>query len=168
MERAESKQLKSRVEEIKAVAKGAFSENDIFIIKKLTETIEQLNGQIRDVGSRIELIANPSDIEILSSVPGIGKRSAAAILAEIGDAKRFSNGTQIAFWTGLAPSLRQSAGICILGSITKQGSRWLRWNRLRLLMLLLGLGIQSLGFSLCVLRRRRVMRLLMLLLLGRC
>ena len=37
MERAESKQLKSRVEEIKAVAKGAFSENDIFVLKKLTE-----------------------------------------------------------------------------------------------------------------------------------
>lgn len=74
------------------------------------------------------MIANPRDIEILSSVPGIGKRSAAAILAEIGDAKRFSNGKQIAFWTGLTPSLRQSAGICILGSITKQGSKWLRWN----------------------------------------
>ena len=38
------------------------------------------------------------------------------------------NGKQIASWTGLAPSLHQSAGMCILGSITKQGSKWLRWN----------------------------------------
>jgi len=58
LEHAESKQLKSRVEEIKSVAKGALSENDIFVLKKLTETIEHLNGQIRDVEARIELIAN--------------------------------------------------------------------------------------------------------------
>ena len=61
-------------------------------------------------------------------MPGVGARTAAAILAEIGDAKRFSNGKQIASWTGLAPSLHQSAGSVILGSITKQGSKWLRWS----------------------------------------
>lgn len=124
----ENKKLKNRCEEIKVVAKGALSENDIFVLKHLTETIEHLNKQIRDVEARIELLANPRDVEIVSSVPGIGKRSAAAILAEIGDAKRFSNGKQIASWTGLAPSLHQSAGLTVLGSITKQGSRWLRWN----------------------------------------
>lgn len=59
-------------------------------------------------------------------MPGVGKRSAAAILAEIGDAKRFSNGKQIAAWTGLAPSLHQSAGVCVLGSIIRRGSKWLR------------------------------------------
>ncbi len=39
--------------------------------------------------ARIEMLANSRDVEIVSSVPGVGKRSAAAILAEIGDAKRF-------------------------------------------------------------------------------
>ena len=42
--------------------------------------------------------------------------------------KQFSNDKQIASWTGLAPSLHQSAGVCILGSTTKQDSKWLRWN----------------------------------------
>jgi transposase len=78
--------------------------------------------------ARIETLVNQRDVEIVSSVPGVGERSAAAILAEIGDAKRFSNGKQIAAWTGLAPSLHQSAGVVVLGSITKQGSRWLRWS----------------------------------------
>jgi transposase len=128
LEHTESKRLKSKCDEIKSVAKGALSENDIFVLKKLTETIEHLNGQIRDVEARIELLANEHDVEIVSSVPGVGKRSAAAILAEIGDAKRFSNCKQIASWTGLTPSLHQSAGVCILGSITKQGNKWLRWN----------------------------------------
>ena len=128
LEHAQCKQLKSRCDEIKAVAKGALSENDIFVLKQLTETIEQLNGHIHQIEARIELLVDERDVEIVSSVPGVGKRSAAAILAEIGDAKRFSNGKQIASWTGLAPSLHQSAGVCVLGSITKQGSVWLRWS----------------------------------------
>jgi transposase len=128
LEHTESKRLKSRCEEIKAVATGALSENDIFVLKRLTETIEHLNGQIRQVEARIEVLANQRDVQIVSSMPGVGYRSAAAILAEIGDAKRFSNGKQIASWTGLVPSLHQSAGVCVLGSITKQGSVWLRWN----------------------------------------
>jgi len=128
LEHTESKRLKRRCDEIKAVAKGALSENDIFELKKLTETINHLNEQIHDLEARIEMLANKEDVGIVSSVPGVGPRSAAAILAEIGDAKRFSNSKQIAAWTGLVPSLHQSAGVCVLGSITKQGSKWLRWN----------------------------------------
>jgi transposase len=128
LEHTENKLLKSRCDEIKSVARGSLSETDIFELKKLTETIKHLDGQIRDVEARIGILANQRDVEIVSSVPGVGERSAAAILAEIGDAKRFSNGKQIASWAGLVPSLHQSAGVCILGSITKQGSKWLRWN----------------------------------------
>ena len=67
-------------------------------------------------------------LEIVSSVPGVGKRSAAAILAEIGDAKRFSEWEADCGLDWVAPSLYQSAGVSVLGSITKQGSKWLRWN----------------------------------------
>ena len=90
LEHTESKRLKNKSDEIKAVAKGALSENDIFVLKHLTETINHLNEQIHDLEARIETLANKGDIEIVSSVPGVGAGSAAAILAEIGDAKRFS------------------------------------------------------------------------------
>jgi transposase len=128
LEHTENKLLKGRCEEIKAVAKGALSENDIFALKRLTETIEHLNGQIREIEAKIGTLVKERDVEVVSSVPGVGFKSAAAILAEIGDAKRFSNGKQIASWAGLAPSVHQSAGLCIMGSITKQGDKWLRWN----------------------------------------
>lgn len=128
LDHTESKRLKSRCDEIKSVAKGALSENDIFVLKHLTDTIKHLDEQIHGLEARIEMVVNKADVEIVSSVPGVGVRSAAAILAEVGDAKRFSNGKQIAAWTGLVPSLYQSAGTFVLGSITKQGSKWLRWN----------------------------------------
>ena len=56
----------------------------------------------------------------------MGRKSAAAITAEIGDAKRFADGKKIASAAGLAPSVYQSAGKCVTGEITKQGSKWLR------------------------------------------
>lgn len=127
LQHSDNKYLKSRSDEIRAVATGALSETDIFELKRLTETIDHLNGQIRQLEARIELLVNQEDVAIVSSVPGVGKRSAAAILAEIGDAKRFSDAKHIVSWSGLAPSLYKSSGVCILGSITKQGSKWLRW-----------------------------------------
>ena len=52
LEDTENKRLcRSRCDEIKAVAKGALSEKDIFVFRHLTETIKHLNEQIRQVGS---------------------------------------------------------------------------------------------------------------------
>ena len=104
------------------------SEDDIFVLRHLTDTIKHLNEEIRRLEARIEMLVDQGGCEIVSSVPGVGKRSAAAILAEIGDAGRFGDGKQIASWAGLSPSVYQSAGTFVLGSITKQGSKWLRWS----------------------------------------
>ena len=65
-------------------------------------------------------------MNIALSVPGIGFISATAILAEIGNYSDFDSPEQLAAWSGLVPSLYQSADKCILGSITKQGSRHIR------------------------------------------
>jgi len=127
LERTENRWLRKRADEIKTVARGALSESDIFILKECTEMVEHLSEKILRVEARIELLVDGQSVEIVSSVPGVGKRSAAAIVAEIGDAKRFSDGKKIASWTGLAPSVYQSAGTFVTGSITKMGSKWLRY-----------------------------------------
>jgi len=46
-------------------------------------------------------------------------------MGEIGDAKRFANGKKIASWSGLCPSVYQTADKNLTGSL-KQGSRNLR------------------------------------------
>jgi len=126
LEHTQNKWLKNRSDEIRVVAKGALSENYIFVLKQLTETVEHLNEQISQVDDRIEMLVNQRDVAIVSSVPGVGKKSAAAIVAEVGDAERFADGKKIASWAGLAPSVYQSAGTFVTGSITKMGSKWLR------------------------------------------
>jgi transposase len=46
--------------------------------------------------------------EILASPPGIGPRTGAMILAEIGDGTGFASGAKLAAYAGLAPVTRQS------------------------------------------------------------
>ena len=63
----------------------------------------------------------------LEEIPGIGPIVATALVAEIGDWKAFSSGRSLAAWIGLVPKQHTTGGKDRLGSITKQGNRYLRW-----------------------------------------
>jgi transposase len=63
----------------------------------------------------------------LAEIPGIGPIVATALVAEIGDWKAFSSGRNFAAWIGLVPKQHTTGGKDRLGSITKQGNRYLRW-----------------------------------------
>ena len=63
----------------------------------------------------------------LEEIPGIGPIVATALVAEIGDWKAFGSGRNLAAWIGLVPKKHSSGGKDKLGSITKQGNRYLRW-----------------------------------------
>lgn len=63
----------------------------------------------------------------LGEIPGIGPIVATALVAEIGDWKAFRSGRSLAAWIGLVPKQRTTGGKDRLGSITKQGNRYLRW-----------------------------------------
>jgi transposase len=63
---------------------------------------DTLAGEIEEV-----FLAHPFG-ELLTTLPGIGPRTGARILAEIGDGSRFANGSKLASYAGLAPVTRQS------------------------------------------------------------
>ena len=51
-----------------------------------------------------------TDYYLLKSIPGVGGYLASAVLAEVGDLRRFSNQKQFASYIGLIPSVRNSGG----------------------------------------------------------
>ena len=118
--------LKKRGDEIRTVVNGVLSQSDIFVLKQCVDMVNEVGEKILEVDAQIEMLVNERDVDIVASVRGVGRKSAAAITAEIGDAKRFADGKKIASAAGLAPSVYQSAGKCLTGGITKQGSKWLR------------------------------------------
>jgi hypothetical protein len=92
----------------------------------MQQTIDALTVQIHNIERRMAELVDKAALEIICSVPGVGRLSGATILAELGDVARFGNGRQVASWCGFAPSVSQSAGVTRIGGITKRGSRWLR------------------------------------------
>ena len=62
----------------------------------------------------------------LDPIPGINRRAAQAILAEIGhDMSRFASASHLASWAGLCPGNHESAGKRRTGRI-RYGNRWLK------------------------------------------
>jgi len=64
---------------------------------------------------------------ILDTHPGISHYSGLLIAVEIGDITRFPNAGKLCSYAGLVPAMHASGGKVRMGSITKQGSKWLRW-----------------------------------------
>jgi transposase len=60
--------------------------------------------------------------EILQTMPGVGVITAATLLAELGDWRRFAGPKQVAAYFGLVPTVRASARAARYGQLTKQGS----------------------------------------------
>jgi transposase len=62
----------------------------------------------------------------LATIPQFGPILSSALLATVGEAKRFNSGRQFAAWIGLVPAQNSTGGKQRLGSITKSGDRYLR------------------------------------------
>jgi transposase len=65
--------------------------------------------------------------EVLLEIHGIGLFSALLIIGELGEVERFHSAKQVGAYAGLTARVNQSGGHCYRGSITRQGSPWLRW-----------------------------------------
>ena len=62
----------------------------------------------------------------LDDCPGIGPALATALVATVADPKAFRSGRNFSAWIGLVPRQHSSGGKDRLGSISKQGDRYLR------------------------------------------
>ena len=62
----------------------------------------------------------------LDDIPGVGPALATALVASVADPKAFRSGRDFSAWIGLVPKQHSSGGKDKLGSISKQGDRYLR------------------------------------------
>ena len=62
----------------------------------------------------------------IAAVPGIGRLTATALVATMGDAKTFKSGREFASFLGLVPRQSGTGGKIRLGSISKRGDPYLR------------------------------------------
>jgi transposase len=120
--------LRAKIPQLEQALRGCFGAHQRFLIAQqlahidfLEETIEQLSAQI---AQRMRPFGEA--IERLETIPGVGRRTAEAILAEIGpEMSRFPTYRHLASWAGMCPGNDQSGGKRRSGKTTK-GNPWLR------------------------------------------
>jgi transposase len=97
-------------------------------LEVLARQYKALTAEIGSIDKRIHAWHRAcEDSRRLEQIPGIGPIVATALVAEIGDWKQFRSGRNLAAWIGLVPKQHSTGGKERLGSITKQGNRYLRW-----------------------------------------
>jgi transposase len=97
-------------------------------IASYTRLAEAFNHEINLLKQTIEELAYDHPYaRILDTHPGISYYSGLLIAVEIGDIQRFPNHGKLCSYAGLVPTMHASGGKVRMGSITKQGSKWLRW-----------------------------------------
>jgi len=87
---------------------------------QLEERIEALEQKLR------QLFGQHGVCQRLAQVEGIGRLTATALVAAVGDPALFRNGRELAAWLGLVPKQQSSGGREVLLGISKRGNRYLR------------------------------------------
>lgn len=89
--------------------------------------LKELDGQVKTVTKELDQMArNNTGMVLLQTIPGIGPRTAEAVLAYIDQPQRFTRNRQIGSYFGLVPCQDASAGKERLGHITRQGPATVR------------------------------------------
>ena len=89
--------------------------------------IHELNAEITEIEEQIQSIMDEFHSPI-TTIPGLGFRMAAMILAEVGDFTRFDSPDKLLAYAGMSPSTYQSGQLknCY-PHMEKRGSRYLRY-----------------------------------------
>ena len=120
--------LRAKRELLTRAVVGRFTAHHAFLITEHLSQLDYLEEAMERVSAEIaqRLQAEHDAIDLLDTVPGIGRRAAEIIIAEIGtDLARFPSAKHLASWAGMCPGNAESGGKRLSGK-TRKGNRWLR------------------------------------------
>ena len=121
--------LRAKIPALKEALEGRFDHLHAVWIGAILAHLDFLDEQIASLTKAIGEQISPFEeaVELLCTIPGVQRRTAEVIIAEIGvDMQVFPTDKQLASWAGMCPGNDQSAGKRRSGK-TRKGSKWLDW-----------------------------------------
>src|SRR4029079_4520734 len=120
--------LRGKLPALRAALAGRFRPHHGFLVGQLLPHLDYLDEAIATLSAEIESRLSPlaDQLTRLDSIPGINRRTAEVIIAEVGvDMSAFPTAAHLASWAALCPGNNESAGKHKSGR-TRKGNRWLR------------------------------------------
>ncbi len=92
-------------------------------VDRFLRLYDAVDAEIESLDVQLRALAHRDDrVRLLMTLPGVAHGVALTLIAALGDITRFRDGDHAASYLGLTPIVRQSAGKCFRGPITKAGS----------------------------------------------
>ena len=89
--------------------------------------VQQLTKDVLAYDRLINHMARESDnAQRIMEIPGVGAKTATAVIATVGQADTFHSSRQFSAWLGLTPKQYSTGGVTRLGRITRRGDKYLR------------------------------------------
>lgn len=120
--------MRGKRDQLEQALTGHFQSHHRFLITEHLTHIDTLEQGIDRLSTEIaeRLLPYEKLLARLETIPGIKRRLAEIILAEIGpEMSRFPSAQHLASWAGMCPGNHESAGKRLSGK-TRKGSQWLR------------------------------------------
>jgi transposase len=120
--------LRNKRDQLVQALEGRVRPHQRFILAELLCQLDSLDETITRFNEEVQRYCDPfeSIVELLDTIPGVGRQTAEMIVSEIGiDMSRFPTAAHLAAWAGLAPGNYESAGKRLCGK-TRKGNHTLR------------------------------------------
>ena len=120
--------MRSKLPQLRQALAGQMGAHQRFMLAEQLAHIDDLDETIARLDAEIEERMRPFEevIARLDAIPGVGRRTAEVIIAEVGtDLSRFPTAGHLASWAGMCPGNNESAGKRHTGK-TRKGDSALR------------------------------------------
>lgn len=105
--------MRPKIAELRLALEGRFSEHHALMLEMHLAHVDHLSASIARLDAEIDEVMTPFGEQSLrlQTIPGVGKRTAEVIVAEVGvDMSRFPTAGHLASWAGMCPGNHESAG----------------------------------------------------------
>ena len=121
-------QLRKKSAQLRQALAGTLRSHHRVVVTEVRSQIDYLEEAVARLDAQIMELMTPyvAQIAALDSIPGVSRRIAEILIAEIGvDKTPFASAQRLASWAGMCPGNHESAGKPQSGR-TRKGSPWLR------------------------------------------